>query len=199
MRPVSRRLRASSLARSMWFILALGSASAVEWTARAGPAQALAGRSGLGIGGANEESGRWLRQWTLKTADTTLTLGVRSDQKMCLCRLAGPAGWNWTKLPSPFPLVSHVDLGGEHRELKWGFKQGAEDQADGSRVTILFTNADPSLELISVWQARGGPGPVRHTMFIRNHASRRVTLYRAGKHRCPSGRSGRGHQRLVHQ
>ena len=168
---------ASSLARSMWFICALANAIAFEWIAGAGPAEAFAGRPGPGIRQANEESGRWLGQWTLKTADTTLTLGVRSDQKLYLCRLAGPAGWNWTKLPSPFPLVTHVDLGGEPRELNWGFKQGAEDQAAGSRVTITFTNADPALELVSVWQARGGPGPVRHTMFIQNHASRRVTLY----------------------
>jgi hypothetical protein len=122
------------------------------------------------------DAGQWLGQWTVNTADTTLTLGVGSDQKLYVLRLASPAGWNWTAVPSPFPLVSQADIEGERRALKWGFKEGAEDRLNGSRVTITFTNADPALELTSAWQARGGPGPVRHTMTIKNHGARRVTL-----------------------
>ncbi|MCX6903212.1 MAG: alpha-galactosidase [Verrucomicrobia bacterium] len=115
--------------------------------------------------------------WTLKTADTTLTLGIRSDQVLCLCQLTSADGWNWTATPSPFPLVSRAEIGGDQRILKWGFKKAAADQGDGARLTMTFTNADPALELASVWQARGGPGPVRHTMFIKNHAAQKVTIF----------------------
>jgi|GEM_PF-133682 len=162
-----------TLRASLSLLLALAAAE----PGVAAPTEALAGRGDPAIRDAKEDAGRWLGQWTLKTADTTLTIGVRSDQQLCLCRLASPADWNWTRVPSPFPLVSRADIGGEQRELGWGFKEGAEDQAGGSRVTLTFTNADPALELTSVWQARGGPGPVRHTMFIKNRAAREVTLY----------------------
>ncbi|MGO8678676.1 MAG: family 16 glycoside hydrolase [Limisphaerales bacterium] len=142
------------------------------------PALASAGiASEQPVDSSKEVAGQWLGQWTVNTADTTLTLGVGSDQKLYVFRLASPAGWNWTAVPSPFPLVSQADIEGERRVLKWGFKEGAEDRLNGSRVTITFTNADPALELTSAWQARGGPGPVRHTMTIKNQGARRVTLY----------------------
>ena len=119
----------------------------------------------------------WLEQWTLKTSDTTLILGAGSDQKLYLCKVSSPADWNWTATPSPFPLVSRVDVAGAQRALNWAFQKGTQDQVGGVRITITFTNAEPALELTSIWQARSGPGPVRHTMFIRNCASRKVTIY----------------------
>ncbi len=141
------------------------------------PSKAFAQTPHAGSREAKKDPGRWLGRWTLNTVDTTLTLGVRSDQKLYLCRLTSPAGWNWTRVPSPFPLVSHADVGDKPCALQWRFQKGAEDHAEGTRVTITFTNADPALQLTSIWHARGGPGPVRHTVFIRNQSSENVTLY----------------------
>ncbi len=121
--------------------------------------------------------GPWLAQWTLETSDTTLTLGVGLDQKLYLCKLSSPAGWNWTASPSPFPLVGRADVGGAERSLHWVFAKGSEDKRDGTEITVIFTNAEPALELTSIWRARRGPGPVRHTMFIKNRAPQKLTLY----------------------
>ncbi len=164
-------LLSRGLGHSLLFIGSLGG------MITAGCAMACAQSPGLATRDIRENPNRWLGRWTLKTADTTLTLGVRSDQKLYLCRLASQAGWNWMKVPSPFPLVSRAEIGSKPRDLKWSFQGAAENHAAGSRITLTFTNADPVLELTSIWQAHGGPGPVRHTMFIRNEGSRKVTLY----------------------
>ena len=188
MRPPAERSRVPPLARWLWSVLVIGSAVTVVWMTGAAPINALAESRYPTSRHVKEDPGRWLGRWTLKTVDTTLTLGVRSDQKLYLCRLTSPAGWNWVKVPSPFPLVNHVKIGDEPRELNWRFQQGAEDHAGGSRLTITFTNADPALELTSSWQARGGPGPVRHT---RNDpclpSSRRGSVHTgAGSRTAPS-------------
>jgi hypothetical protein len=136
----------------------------------------LAADPAPGITPGKDDPKSWLGQWTLRTADTTLGLGVRSDGKLYVCTLASPAGWNWAKTPSLFPLVSRAEVGGAQRSLNWSFQKATEDQRDGSQVAITFTNADPALELASIWQARRGPGPVRHTMTIKNGGTQKVTL-----------------------
>ncbi len=121
--------------------------------------------------------GTWLGKWKLKTADTTLGVGAGSDHKLYVFTLSSAAGWNWTGIPSQFPLVSRADYDGKEGALLWRFVSGTEDYREGARVTISFTNAEPALALTSVWQARVGPGPVRHTMSIKNLGDRKVTLY----------------------
>lgn len=125
----------------------------------------------------NNRPGPWLAQWTLKTSDTTLALGVGGDQKLYLSRLSSPADWNWTASPSLLPLAGRADVGGAERSLHWTFQSGSEDTSDGTKVTITLTNAEPAMELTSTWHARRGPGPVRHTIFIKNRASQKITLY----------------------
>ena len=120
---------------------------------------------------------RSLAQWTLRTADTTLTVGVGSDHKLYLYELSDPSGWNWTATPSRFPLCSQAGVGGAGCALNWRYDKGVEDRNDGARVMITFTNASPPLALTSVWHARSGPGPVRHTMFINNIGSQSVTIH----------------------
>lgn len=119
----------------------------------------------------------WQARYTLRTDDTTLTLGVGAEERLYLCELRTPAGWNWTAQPSPFPFVNRAELGGTARALNWHFQKGTDDNNDGRRIILRFTNAQPALELISVWHARPGPGPVRHTMQLRNLAAQQVTLH----------------------
>ena len=116
-------------------------------------------------------------RWTLKTSDTTLTIGVGSDHDLRLYEISSPVGWNWAATPSAFPLVGHVDVAGARRTLNWLYQGGREDKGDGTKITLTFTNADPALELTSIWHARGGPGPVRHAMFIKNRSAGKVTIY----------------------
>jgi len=131
------------------------------------------------FGGVSAQADRrqGLAQWTLRTADTIIGLQVGTDQRLYLSRLESAAGWNWTPVPSPIPLVSLVECGGGQRPLKWIFKNGAKDRRDGTSIIITFTNAEPALELVSVWQARRGPGPVHHFMRIKNLDARRITIH----------------------
>ena len=115
--------------------------------------------------------------WTLATADTTLVVGVGPDQRLYLRQLTSPAGWNWTATPSPFPLLRRADVDGMPHTLDWVFQHGVVDHADGTKLTLTFANAAPALELTSVWHARSGPGPVRHTMFVHNKADQAITIY----------------------
>jgi hypothetical protein len=116
--------------------------------------------------------------WTLATDDTQLTVGVTADHKLCLFELSSSAtGWNWTASGSALPLLDRVDMAGIQHRPDWVFQNGTVDRGDGTRVTLRFSNQHPALELISVWHARGGPGPIRHTMFIRNRADRPVTIF----------------------
>ena len=119
-----------------------------------------------------------LARWTLDTADTRLVVGVSKDQQLCIYGISSPVhGWNWTASPSSLPLVNRTDSGGTKYDLKWTYLNGVVDKSDGDKLTIRFTNAVPAMELKSIWQARPGPGPIRHTMFVQNHTDQSVTLY----------------------
>jgi len=113
-----------------------------------------------------------LASWTLATDDTRLTVGVGKDQPLYLLELSSPAaGWNWTAMPSPFPLMSRAEAGGVQHAVKWVFQEGTVDSGDGRKVTLRFASNQPALELKSVWHARPGRGPVRHTMFLKNNTA----------------------------
>jgi hypothetical protein len=120
-----------------------------------------------------------LARWTLSTADTKLTLGVGGeDKQLYIYELSSPAaGWNWTRSPSRFPLLSRVDSGGVKCAPHWVFQDATVDSSDGRKVTIRFTSDKPAMELRSVWRARPGRGPVRHTMFITNKTAGPITIY----------------------
>ena len=78
---------------------------------------------------------------------------------------------------SPIPLVGRIDVAGTRVAPKWTYRDAAVEKSDGMKVTITFANADPAMELKSVWHAHEGPGPVRHAMFIANKSGRPVTIY----------------------
>jgi hypothetical protein len=118
------------------------------------------------------------RRWTLKTDDTKLSIGIGSDQKLYINELSNPdAGWNWIKSPSPFPLISRIDIAGKEYHPNWVYKDGTVDNADGTRVIIHFINGNPYMELTICWHACSGPGPIRHTMSVRNNSGHTVTVY----------------------
>jgi hypothetical protein len=141
---------------------------------------------GLALFGSSPRSGNCAQggaapakgKWTLSTADTRLVVGVSAGDELRLVELASPdAGWNWARAAHPFPLMGRADMGGISNALHWRFAGAETDGTPASRVTLRFTNAAPPLELTSTWSARPGPGPIRHTQFIRNRADRVVTIY----------------------
>ena len=106
-------------------------------------------------------------KWILRTDDTRLAVGVSSDQKLCIYELSGPDGWNWTTVPSVFPLLDRVDVAGTQISPAWTYRTGTVDTSDGVKLTIVFACANPALELRSVWLAHAGPGPVHLSMYPR--------------------------------
>ena len=102
-----------------------------------------------------------------------------------------PDGWNWTAAGSPMPLIGRIDVAGAQHRAEWRYRGAAVEKSDGTKVTITFTNADPAMELKSVWHAHAGPGPVRHAMFITNRSGKPVTIYEQESldvHRCGPGK-----------
>lgn len=116
-------------------------------------------------------------RWTLATDDTTLVLGADSDRPLAILALRSPAGWNWTPDPSPIPMPDRAEVDGSPRPLTWIHRRTTEERRDSALVSFHFSSADPALELVSRWQAGPGPGPVRHTMTVRNVSPRRVTIF----------------------
>lgn len=139
----------------------------------------IAGKAAEEVPWATElKVGEPLQAWTLATDDTQLTVGVSTDHKLCLFELSSrETGWNWTTSRSALPLVRRADMAGIQYRPDWVYRAGTVDRSDGTQVTIRFTSRDPALELESVWHARSGPGPIRHTMFIRNRGEQPVTIY----------------------
>jgi hypothetical protein len=122
-------------------------------------------------------AGNAATRWTLNTADTRLTLGVGPDQALRIYDLRSPDGWNWTAAASPVPLLARIDVAGNPVAPKWVYQDAVVEQHDGVKLILTFTNADPAMELKSVWHAHAGPGPVRHAMFIANKAAKPLTIY----------------------
>jgi hypothetical protein len=117
--------------------------------------------------------------WTLATDDTRLVVGVGKDRQLHIYELSSPAaGWNWTSSPSVFPLMGRADIGGVKHAIRWEYQDGkAVTASDGTKVTIRWTSNEPALEITSVWHARPGRGPVRHTMFLKNNSHQAVTIF----------------------
>lgn len=118
------------------------------------------------------------KTWTLQTDDTKLVIGVDASQKLCIYELSNPeTGWNWTKSTSVFQFTDSVYINNTSVKMDWVYQSGKIDESDGTELSITFTNANPSMELKSVWQARKGLGPVRHTMFIKNTSGKTIRIY----------------------
>jgi hypothetical protein len=121
---------------------------------------------------------RALTKWNLSTDDTRLTLGVDKDDRLAIYELSSPnVPWNWTAAPAPLPLLSRVDSGGVRYAPHWVYRDTNENVNDGRKVTIRFTNDKPAMELKSVWHARPGRGPIRHTMYITNNSAQPIRIY----------------------
>lgn len=131
----------------------------------------LSGLSALDI--PRELPGPRLESWTLATDDTRLVVGTTRQNQLCLYELGNPAdGWNWVGEPSVFSLPVPVP----GTEDGWTFKDAAVSHTNGQQVVIRFVRETPAMELQSVWLARPGRGPIRHSLRIVNGSTGSVAV-----------------------
>jgi hypothetical protein len=117
------------------------------------------------------------KSWTLATDDTQLTLGVTAKGEMVVGELSCPAvGWNWITRPVVFDFISQVEIAGRSKTLLWRLVDATVDESEGRMLTLRFACDDPALELVSRWQARPGPGPIHHSMDIKNCSAEAATI-----------------------
>jgi hypothetical protein len=122
-------------------------------------------------------AGAMAQSWTLATDDTRLTLSVTTEGGLVVRELSCPAaGWNWIANPVAIGLLSQVEVAGQSTKPRWRFVDAAVDESDGRRLTLRFACDDPAMEVASQWHARLGPGPVHHSMVIRNRSAHAVTI-----------------------
>jgi hypothetical protein len=121
-------------------------------------------------------SGTWAADsWPLSTDDTAAVVAVEQGRPV-LKRLGVPGGRaNWLPSGAPEILPPAVGWQGRSTPTNWRFQGGSLDSS-GGKLTLRFTNADPPLELQSIWRARPGRGPVEHWLTIANKSGGPVTL-----------------------
>ena len=113
--------------------------------------------------------------WPLSTDDTAAVVAVEQGRPV-LKRLSVPGGRaNWLPSGTPEILPPAVGWQGRSTPTNWRFQGGTLDSS-GGKLTLRFTNADPPLDLLSIWRARPGRGPVEHWLTIANKSSGPVTL-----------------------
>jgi len=122
-------------------------------------------------------AGALAQSWTLATDDTRLSLGVTAAGEMVIREFCCPAaGWNWIARPVALGFTCEAGVAGQRRPLEWRFIDAAVDESEGRKLTLRFACDEPALEVVSQWHARPGPGPVHHSMWVRNRSSQTVTI-----------------------
>jgi Melibiase/Glycosyl hydrolase family 36 C-terminal domain len=113
--------------------------------------------------------------WTLSTDDTLLTLSVE-DGRPALRTLRSKVGNdNWLHGSPKEELMETVEVNGSAVKTDWKF-QGADLDNKKEQLTLRFANADPQLQLNSIWRARHGPGPIEHWLTIVNDSGHTMTV-----------------------
>ncbi len=119
------------------------------------------------------------KKWQLQTSDTKMVLGVNSVSNLQLFGLSNSnADFNWIKEGTDLPFIKQVAYQGKIVQTKWKYKSAQEDHRDGFKLTLVFTNSFPSMELTSVWYATREHGPVRNSQFIKNTSGKTITIFK---------------------
>ena len=113
--------------------------------------------------------------WPLNTDDTAAVVAVERGQPV-LKRLGSRRGAsNWLPAGAPEMLPPSIGWLGRSVATSWKFLGGSLN-SQGGTLTLRFRNADPPLELQSIWRARPGRGPLEHWITITNQSGGPVTL-----------------------
>ena len=110
--------------------------------------------------------------WSLSTRDTAAVVAVERGRPV-LKRLGAPGHANWVPSGAPETLPPAVGWQGRSIPTFWKFLGGS---LDSGMLMLRFANAEPPLELQSIWRARPGRGPVEHWLTIANRSDGPVTI-----------------------
>ena len=113
--------------------------------------------------------------WTLSSDDTLLTVSVEGGRPALRTLRSKVATDNWLRGRPKEKLMETIQVDGSVVKTDWKF-QSADLDEKKEQLTLHFTNADPRLELNSIWRARPGPGPVEHWLTIANDSGQTVTV-----------------------
>jgi len=111
----------------------------------------------------------------LKTGDTWLTVTAAADQLAVASLQAAEAPGDWIQEPARIPLLDRVYVDHSPQPVHWQFTGQSADRRSGE-TTLKFLATDPKLELLSLWRARPGPGPVEHHFEIVNNSGRTIEV-----------------------
>ncbi|MHC4123968.1 MAG: alpha-galactosidase [Planctomycetota bacterium] len=115
--------------------------------------------------------------YTLQTDDTLISLVVKKDGLFISRFSNGPKGWNWVGGISKISMPQKTFCITGFRELKWELEDvKAESDHGGRKVKITFGNRDPLIKAHSVWRAHPGPGPIEHTLKLKNPGDKSIEI-----------------------
>lgn len=117
------------------------------------------------------------KSWNLSTDDTALTVAVQQGMPVVTQLSSVKGGAEWLLAPAPEVLLPSVIQQGSPLTTKWQYEGGAFNPESGQLV-LRFSNAAPALELLSIWRARPGRGPIEHWLTIANNSGAVITIGR---------------------
>jgi len=114
-------------------------------------------------------------RWSLKTGDTSLTVTANAGQ-LAITSLSSTGGVaDWIGRPVPVSLPDHVFINHASQSVHWKFFGNKRSHTVGE-TTLRFISGEPKLELLSIWQAQSGPGPVEHHFEIVNRSGEPIDV-----------------------
>ena len=114
-------------------------------------------------------------QLSLKTGDTWLTVTASAGQ-LAITSLSSTGGApDWIGGPVLVSLPDHVFINNASQSVHWKFLGSAASHKVGE-TTLRFISSDPKLELLSIWHAQPGPGPVEHHFEIVNRSGEPIDV-----------------------
>jgi len=92
--------------------------------------------------------------------------------RMTTLRLIGAADWT-NQADETLPV--RVEVGGESKSVEWHLDRRAS-QFSATHILLVYVTESPRLRLTWRWRARGGDGPMEHSMAIQNVSNQPVWL-----------------------
>ena len=114
-------------------------------------------------------------RWSLATDDTLLGIALKDGQLAVTSFSSGAGASNWIGTPIPIPLPDHVFINNAAQPVHWKFFWAALNRG-GAEIILHFSCSEPKLELLSIWQAATGPGPVEHHFEIVNRSGQMIEV-----------------------
>jgi hypothetical protein len=115
----------------------------------------------------------------LATSDTRVRVEVRENKLALVGFESTHTGSNWIGSSSEMRFIDSVELNGPKKPITWKFKSRKSLPASNrnpAQEIFIFESESPALELWSVWVAYLGPGPLEHTISIKNNEKMPVFL-----------------------